>query len=306
MARRGGFFRDLRLGLVEAGIGWDCGQVPVFGVAGLERRFQEGNGHGPRVFSASFARAVDGNAVGGAVTGAISGKGRLPLRTGEAAGAGRRADPRLGMAVTPWRLARTLSARCPVLLGGDYPLVLAGLRAVLAGEPGLGVAGEVAGAVAALRDGALADGVLVLASAGWGGAHAEALAGLRARAPGVRVVLLTEEADESRLDQFRLGGGRTVVRLSAPLEEVLVAVRAARPVRASDWEAPETTLSEREALVLRRKANGQANKAIAAELGISVKTVETYYTRAMEKLGLRGRAEMLRFGVAQGWVGNGL
>lgn len=237
--------------------------------------------------------------------GAVGRKGPPRLREAGAA-EGRRADPRLGTEVVPWSQARMLGVRCPVLLGGDYPLVLAGLRAALAGDAGLRVEGEVAGAVAALRDATLADGVLVLASAGWNGTHAEALAQLRARAPGVRVVLLSEEADESRLDQFRLGGGRTALRLSASVEEVLAAVRAARPVRAADWVTAEAALSERESLVLRRKANGQANKAIAAELGLSVKTVETYYTRAMEKLGLRSRAEMLRFGAGQGWIGNGL
>lgn len=58
--------------------------------------------------------------------------------------------------------------------------------------------------------------------------------------------------------------------------------------------------------MLRRKVQGLSNKAIAADLGISVKTVETYQSRGMEKLGLQGRAEMLRYAVRHGWLATDL
>jgi DNA-binding NarL/FixJ family response regulator len=61
-------------------------------------------------------------------------------------------------------------------------------------------------------------------------------------------------------------------------------------------------LTERESNVLRRVAEGYSNKEIAAELTLSIKTVETYKTRAMEKLGLRDRVEIVRFAVKQGWL----
>jgi len=63
-----------------------------------------------------------------------------------------------------------------------------------------------------------------------------------------------------------------------------------------------TRLTERESNVLRRVAEGFSNKEIAAELNLSIKTVETYKTRAMEKLGLRDRVEIVRFAVKQGWL----
>lgn len=237
--------------------------------------------------------------------GKLSRKDALPLRKAHADAERTlvaRPDPRLGMEVMPWRMMRALTARCPVILGGDYPLVLAGIRSVLATETGLRVAGAVEGAGAALREPGISVGVLVVASAQWTDSHAEALAGLRGQAPGVRVVLLSDEADEARRHQFRLAGGRALLPLRASEREVLAAVRAARPPLSADWAASETGLSEREALVLRHKANGHPNKAIAERLGLSVKTVETYYTRGMEKLGLKSRAEMLRYGVAQGWI----
>ena len=61
-------------------------------------------------------------------------------------------------------------------------------------------------------------------------------------------------------------------------------------------------LSEREREVLRFTAEGYSNKEIAARLEVSAKTVETYKVRASSKLGLRTRAEIVRYGVTQGWL----
>lgn len=64
----------------------------------------------------------------------------------------------------------------------------------------------------------------------------------------------------------------------------------------------DAVLSEREGEVLRMIAQGLSNKEIAARLEISVKTVETYKARSMQKLGLRGRADIVRFAVDRGWL----
>lgn len=65
---------------------------------------------------------------------------------------------------------------------------------------------------------------------------------------------------------------------------------------------PEVILSERESEVLKMIAHGLTNKEIAARLDISVKTVETYKARSMQKLGLRGRADIVRFAVDRSWL----
>jgi DNA-binding NarL/FixJ family response regulator len=54
--------------------------------------------------------------------------------------------------------------------------------------------------------------------------------------------------------------------------------------------------------VLRRTAQGFSNKEIAARMEVSVKTIETYKARAAEKLNLRTRADIVRYGVARGWM----
>lgn len=61
-------------------------------------------------------------------------------------------------------------------------------------------------------------------------------------------------------------------------------------------------LSERERLVLIRYAIGHRLVAIARELGLSGRTIETYLTRAQEKLRIHGRAEVIRFAIGRGWI----
>ena len=61
-------------------------------------------------------------------------------------------------------------------------------------------------------------------------------------------------------------------------------------------------LSPRESEVLRLTARGFSNKEVASQLEVSVKTVETYKARASEKLGLRTRAEIVRYGATHGWL----
>ncbi len=61
-------------------------------------------------------------------------------------------------------------------------------------------------------------------------------------------------------------------------------------------------LSERERDVLVLLAWGYSNKEIAAKLGLSVKTVETYKVRIGEKLGLRSRTEMVQYALRHGWL----
>ena len=62
-------------------------------------------------------------------------------------------------------------------------------------------------------------------------------------------------------------------------------------------------VSGREADVLRLIAQGYSNKEIAARLDLSVKTVETYKARGMEKLNLGSRVDIVRYAVQRGWLG---
>ena len=63
-----------------------------------------------------------------------------------------------------------------------------------------------------------------------------------------------------------------------------------------------TGLSDREEEVVRLIAQGYSNKEIAARLSLSVKTVETYKARSLEKLGLHGRTDLVRYALQRGWL----
>lgn len=203
--------------------------------------------------------------------------------------------------------ARALPRLCPVLLVGEPPIFLAGLRALLAHDTSLRVIGEANGGASGLQAAALTYGIVVFVATAWTDSCAEALAVLRARQPWVRVVLLVADADPVRMQQFLAGGGYAVMPMGAEVDAVLVTIRGAHPAvtQAAAMEVPvrvqRSELSAREWLVLHRKVGGHTNKVIAAELDISVKTIETYYTRGMAKLGLRSRAEILHYAVSQGW-----
>ena len=74
---------------------------------------------------------------------------------------------------------------------------------------------------------------------------------------------------------------------------------------AGQQSQPVSALSEREHEVLRRVAQGYSLKEIAAQLSLSVKTVETYKSRASEKLNLPSRAALVRYAMQQGWFDQG-
>jgi DNA-binding NarL/FixJ family response regulator len=65
---------------------------------------------------------------------------------------------------------------------------------------------------------------------------------------------------------------------------------------------PNLNLSERERVVLIALARGLTYKDIAEQLGVVVRTIETYRRRVVEKLGLRTRADFLRYALELGWV----
>jgi DNA-binding NarL/FixJ family response regulator len=64
----------------------------------------------------------------------------------------------------------------------------------------------------------------------------------------------------------------------------------------------EVPLSDREREVLQWVARGYTNQEVAEKLVLSVKTIETYRSRATTKLGLKSRAELVRYAQQQGWL----
>ncbi len=209
-----------------------------------------------------------------------------------------------------------------VLMVDDHPVVLAGLKALVAAEPDLTVVGEARDGRSALRMAMqLAPDVVVLDISLPDMNGIELAAALRNECPDCRILVLTIHEERAYLRQLLdLGVGGYLLKRSAAdeLPRAILAVAAggmyldpaiagkAVSGLAGGASRPgtgaTTELSEREADVLRLVACGHSNKAISARLSISVKTVETYKARAMEKLGFRSRVDVVRYAAEQGWL----
>ncbi len=205
-----------------------------------------------------------------------------------------------------------------VLLADDHAILRAGLRMLLAAE-GLEVVGEASDAEEALREVMrTSPDVVILDITMPGLSGLEACPRLKELSPGVKILVLTMHEDEGYLQRLlRAGADGFVLKRSAHthLVEAVRAVAAGgtyvdpavagvlvsgylAPRRAR--QVPEETLSARELEVLKHVARGYTNRQIAEMLFLSVKTVETYRARAMEKLGLSTRAEVVRYALEKG------
>ena len=139
--------------------------------------------------------------------------------------------------------------------------------------------------------------------------------------PQTKVLALTVHNDQGYLHQLLKAWASGYVLKRAATNELVHAIRTVAaggtyldPTIASDMigsycrkQAAKADLltgelSGREAEVLRRIALGYTNKEIAAQLDISVRTVETYKVRLMEKLNFHSRAEIVRYAMLQGWL----
>jgi DNA-binding NarL/FixJ family response regulator len=113
-----------------------------------------------------------------------------------------------------------------------------------------------------------------------------------------RVLVFSAEENEEQIHRAVSAGVRGYVPKSAQRPELISAVRRIAS-GASYFTGPvmeklrhrrsHITLSTREIEVLQGMARGQANKAIAAEMGVSAETVKTFVTRILEKLGVQDR-----------------
>jgi DNA-binding NarL/FixJ family response regulator len=121
-----------------------------------------------------------------------------------------------------------------------------------------------------------------------------------ALAAGATGYVVKRAADSDLLAAIRgVHRGRTVLDPALSARVVQGGVRR----RAPAGPTPTALLSQREREVLELVAQGYTNQQIADHLGLSVKTVETYRARLVEKLGLQSRAELVRYALDSGLFG---
>lgn len=210
--------------------------------------------------------------------------------------------------------------RIRILLADDHTVLRAGLRALLSAQPDLEVVGEASDGAEAVRlSRTLAPDVVVMDIGMPGTGGMDATARIRRDFPTVRVLVLSMHDDQGYLRQALKAGASGYVLKRAADTTLLAAIRAAardevyldpsmarglveevvRPGGAGRKPAP---LSDREQDVLRLLARGHTNQQVADRLCIGIKTVETYKARLMEKLGLKGRAELVRYAIQHGFL----
>ena len=214
-----------------------------------------------------------------------------------------------------------MTAKLRILLADDHETVREGLRMILNAQPDMQVvatAGDGREAVAQCER--ITPDVVIMDISMPGLNGLAATHQLMEKCPGTKVLTLTRHADSSYLQQLlRAGAVGYVLKQSRPAE-LLHAIRSVAtggkyldasmtaPVIGSYAKAvnsvPEPTapLSPRETEVLRLIAWGNTNKEIAGRLDLSVKTVEAHKANGMRKLGMRGRIDIVRYALLQGWL----
>ena len=208
-----------------------------------------------------------------------------------------------------------------IFLADDHAVVREGLKALINGHAGMEVVGEAGdGRTACAKAEEIRPDVVVMDVSMPELNGLEATRELRSRCPDVKVLALTVHEERSYLrDLIEAGASGYVLKRSAaedlvhavqvvargdmyldPSVTAVVLGRLARTRPKDDGVGIE--LSDRETEVLQLIAQGHSNKDIATRLKLSVKTVETYKARSMEKLGLTGRADIVRFALQKGWL----
>ena len=211
-----------------------------------------------------------------------------------------------------------------IVLAVDHAVLRAGLRVLLNAEPDMVVVGEAGDGESCVAIAAELQPDLVLLDINMPNTNGlEALEILRQKVPHSRVLILTMHDDAVYLRQVLAAGGAGYVLKEAADSELLTAIRTvynggvflhpahthilleqainSAPTAATP-DSQLSNLSDREQEVIRLIALGHTNKEIAQMLHLSVKTVETYKARGMEKLNITTRSALVRFALKHGLV----
>jgi DNA-binding NarL/FixJ family response regulator len=204
-----------------------------------------------------------------------------------------------------------------VLLAEDHATVREGLRLLLDGQSDMQVVGEACDGMEAIELATqVTPDVIVLDLTMPNRSGLSAARDLRAASPTSAIVVLTRHDEEPFVQELVGAGALGYVLKQSSSSELMHAIRAASrgeryldatipaPQRRSELppQSRSARLTDREVDVLRRTAAGHSNKDIASALDISIKTVEVHKAKAMRRLGLRDRADVVRFAVMRGWL----
>lgn len=201
-----------------------------------------------------------------------------------------------------------------VFVADDHPIVRNGLKQILLKAPDIQVAGEAGSGEDALKQLSRQKYDLVIldiALPGIGGI--EVLRRIKAKTPSLPVLMLSMYPEEHYAERtLKLGASGYLSKEHFP-DDVIGAIRevarggrylspamaddVSSSLRAADRRLPHDTLSPREHQVMCMIASGQTVGAIAKELALSVKTIDTYRAHILQKLNLRNNVAIARYAI---------
>jgi DNA-binding NarL/FixJ family response regulator len=218
--------------------------------------------------------------------------------------------------------------RITILLADDHTIVREGLRALLEAQSDIEVIGEAqTGRQAVQLARELRPDVVIMDIA------MPLLNGLEATrqilkvAPATRVLILSGYSDDEYIRQAVILGAAGYLIKQTSADSLSKAIREVQkgntffspsiagrvydlyleaPERRGARKTKKSTLSSREVEVLQLVAEGKANKQVAAELGISIKTVEKHRQHLMSKLDLHDTAALTRYAISVGIIESGV
>lgn len=219
-----------------------------------------------------------------------------------------------------------MQQKITVLLADDHTVVRQGLQALLAAEPDIQIVGEADnGRQAVQMAKKLCPDVVVMDIAMPSLNGLEATRQITKDCPNARVLILSSYSDDEYVQQLTEAGAAGYLVKQTAANDLLKAIREAKKgnaffspsiskrlldqcreafVRGEPVKKRGDRLTSREAEVLQLIAEGHANKQIASELCISIKTVEKHRQQAMNKLGIHDVAGLTRYAIAKGIIEN--
>lgn len=211
-----------------------------------------------------------------------------------------------------------------LLIADDHAVLRAGLKALLSSQDDIEVVADASNGEEAVRKARAFAPDIVLMDISMPGLNGlEATREIVKQSPAAKVLVLTMHEEEGYLNEMLSAGASGYIPKKAADTELLHAIRATHQGESfihssmtasmvarmrsngappKDRGGESGRLSQREKHVLRLLARGYANQEIADRLFLSVKTIETYKARIKEKLGLHGRAELVRYATETGLV----
>jgi DNA-binding NarL/FixJ family response regulator len=208
-----------------------------------------------------------------------------------------------------------------IFLADDHAVVREGLKRLVESQTDMEVIGEAQDGREAIQKAVeLRPDIMVIDVSMPELNGAQATRQLKQSFPKLAVLALTVHEDKSYLRELLEAGASGYVLKRTAADELIHAIRAVAAggvyvdphiagKLVSTFIQPRTSitsrdeeLSGRESEVLRLIAQGYSNKEIGAQLELSIKTVETYKARSMEKLGLHSRVDIVRYAAEQDWL----